>query len=114
MDSAQDIAALERELAEVEAQIRRLRIRRSGILTELEGWRAGVGEHSALGSMKATEAILEVLADAGTAMSIPELVARLNAGGRAQDDTRAVTSTLSHLKRTKRIDRSGRGLYELA
>ena len=107
------IAEEERALAEALEQLLAARAKRDGILARLETLRAGIGDDSPFAALDQTEAIVSVLRDAGVPLRIPQIVDRLQAGGRPDDNARSVSATLSYLRRAGRIAQPiPRGPYE--
>lgn len=107
MAIARRIAELERSLQAqqelVQAEIARLRC----IEAELAALRDGATTSAPSGR---SDAILQVLRDAGGTMSVSQIMERLSAAGRS-DAANSVTATLSYLMKRDAVRRVGRGLY---
>lgn len=111
MDRTRRIDELERTIAE-ERELASMHFARAlGAEAELRWLRTGKRLESELGGLPRTEAIVEVLRQAGTPRSPSQIAEALRAAGRSDDSANKINATLTHLTRTGRVIKVGRGLY---
>jgi hypothetical protein len=111
MARAERIADLERELVAAEDALVDARAAVAGIKAQLAVLHDSVQDRGDLSGLQRTEAILEVLRRARTTLSVDEIMSGLAAGGRSNEDRRAVRATLAYLVKSERISRVGRDNY---
>lgn len=99
-----DLVALERQLARMSARV-------AGKRTEIARLEESIAaeQHSGLPASR-TDAIVSVLNRGAGPMSPADITAALKEAGRP-DELRSVTATLTHLLRSNRVIRQGRGRY---
>lgn len=110
-DLTDDLERVRNELVGLERQLARLSARVAG--KRAEGRRLAesiAAEHRSGLPSSRTDAIVAVLARGAAPMSPSEVADALNDSGRS-DDLRSVTATLTHLLKSKRVIRQGRGRY---
>lgn len=102
--SRDELRVLERKLARLSASVagKRAEVRR---LEESIAAEQGSGLPASR-----TDAIVAVLSRGARPMSPSEVTEALNRAGRS-DELRSVTATLTHLLKSKRVIRQGRGRY---
>jgi hypothetical protein len=99
-----DLVALERQLARVSAKA-------AGKRAEIARLEESIAAEQQSGlPASRTDAIVAVLSRAAGPMSPADITAALNEAGRP-DELRSVTATLTHLLRSNRVIRQGRGKY---
>ncbi len=99
-----DLVALERQLARASAKV-------AGKRAEIARLEESIAAEQQSGlPASRTDAIVAVLSRGAGPMSPAEITAALNEAGRA-DELRSVTATLTHLLKSNRVIRQGRGKY---
>jgi hypothetical protein len=104
-----ELAAAELEYASLGAKIRGLRAHAEALTQAL----SGLGGHNGKASIAKprTEAIVDVLTEADTEMTIKDVIAALHDGGRYQERYDNVAADLAYLAERGRIARLRRGVY---
>ena len=99
-----ELLALERKLAVLSARV-------AGQRAEVARLEESIAaEHRSGLPASRTDAIVAVLSRGASPMSPSEVTEALNEAGR-NDELRSVTATLTHLLKSKRVIRQGRGRY---
>lgn len=121
MDLADELADVERALAEAEAEALRWTARAEGLRAHLDALRRAVdlsdkrerqgGAMPDLRLLNRTAAIEEVLRISKSPLSIHEVIDALTAGGRDGDHYAVVAATLQQLLNQGRVERPLRGRY---
>jgi hypothetical protein len=104
-----ELAAAEVEYASLGAKIRGLRAHAEALTQALEGTGRHSGEAST--AKPRTDAIVDVLKDADTEMTIKDVIAALRDGGRDHESYDNVAADLAYLADKGRIARLRRGVY---
>ena len=106
MSLTRRLTELEAEHAELDLLARKTLAKLRGVEAEMEAIRAGVNAPVRFGAIATrTEAILAVLRSADRSLTPSEVTSRLAASGRATDDLKAVTTTMSYLNQRGRIQK---------
>lgn len=110
-DLTEDLDRAKDELASLERQHARLSARVAGKRAEVARLQESIAAERRSGlPASRTDAIVAVLSRAAGPMSPAEVTTALKDAGRA-DELRSVTATLTHLMRSSRVIRQGRGRY---
>jgi hypothetical protein len=110
MGTAERMAELERERADLRVELD-LRLARLGAVEhELSLLQRGIGAGRSLTECRLTDAVLLVLREAPGFLSPSEIRSRLEASGRVEALNK-VTATLNHLVSQEKVRRQGRGRY---
>ena len=105
MSLRQQLAQLEHEIEETEAELRGLKIARRRHEGTPEPKEDGWGE------MKRTDAIVRALRELGRPVAPSEAGAFLRDHGRTKDENYLVSASLAHLQKTGRVASQGRGQW---
>lgn len=107
----QDIDRAKGELSALERQLVRAAARVAGKRAEVAQLEESIAAERESGlPASRTDAIVAVLKRGAGPMSPAQVTAALNQAGRS-DELRSVTATLTHLLRSNRVIRQGRGKY---
>jgi len=110
MGTAQRVAELEHERAELRSQLDLTIARLGAVDHELKLLRQVARPGGDLAEMKLTDAIVTILRNDGGTMTPKDIQARLADGGR-EEPLNKITATLKYLGSQSRVVRQGRGRY---
>ena len=105
------ISEVERELEEAREERIGLDARISGLEENLRVLKGNAAPVTGLASLERTEAVMQVLREARTAMGVDDIQKAFEAAGRTGDPKNNFSGTLNYLLNKKLVERTGRGRY---